>query len=152
MQLLLRIAGTEHAADSLRQQLAEIKETLSDLKRLQIAGMELPLSGPQTEAQHFEVEHKLGELELTIDLLNEQLAMLLGQTLPPATRYWPDINLQVNPALPPADESQALAVVQRADLAALRVAANGDSRDSANAARCCWEHPLLAWDQSAAVA
>ncbi len=135
VQLLLRIAGAEHAADSLRQQLTEIKQTLDDLKRLQIAGMELPLSGPQTEAQHFEVEHKLGELELTIDLLNEQLAMLLGQTLPPATRYWPDVNLQVNPALPPAEESQALAVVQRADLAALRVAANGDGRDSGNAAR-----------------
>ncbi len=135
VQLLLRIAGAEHAADSLRQQLAEIKQTLDDLKRLQTAGMELPLSGPQTEAQHFEVEHKLGELELTIDLLNEQLAMLLGQTLPPATRYWPDVNLQVNPTLPLRDESQALAVVQRADLAALRVAANGDGRDSRNAAR-----------------
>jgi hypothetical protein len=135
LQLLLRIAGAEHAADSLRQQLAEIKETLSDLKRLQIAGLDLPLSGPQTEAQHFEVEHKLGELELTIDLLNEQLAMLLGQTLPPGTRYWPDVNLQVNPAKLPSEEIQALAVVQRADLAALRVAASGDRRENANAAR-----------------
>jgi outer membrane protein TolC len=135
LQLLLRIAAAENAADSLRRQLAEIKDTLADLKRLQIAGLDQPLSPPQTEAQHSEAEHKLAETELTIDQLNEQLAMLLGGELPPGSRYWPDVNLQVNPAIPLLEEAQSLAIIQRADLAALRVAASSSPRETTTAVR-----------------
>ena len=132
-QLLLRIAAAENGADSLRRQLTEAEQTLADLKRLQIAGLPQPLSVPQTEAQRYEVEHKLGEVELTIDQLNSQLAMLLGGELPPGSRFWPDVNLQVDPAVPPLEEVQSLAVAQRADLAALRVGTS--SGGSATAAR-----------------
>lgn len=135
VQLLLRIAAAENGADSLRRQLVEIKNTLADLKRLQVAGLDQPLSPPQTEAQYAETEHKLADVELTIDQLNEQLAMLLGGELPPGSRYWPDVNLQVNPVVPLLEEAQSLAVVQRADLAALRVAASSGPRETATAVR-----------------
>lgn len=135
LQLLLRIAAAENGADSLHRQLSEIKDTLADLKRLQIAGLDQPLSPPQTEAQHAETEHKLAETELTIDQLNEQLAMLLGGELPPGSRYWPDVVLQVNPVVPALEEAQSLAIIQRADLAALRVAASSSPRETATAAR-----------------
>lgn len=135
LQLLLRITAAENAADTLRHQLAEIKDTLADLKRLQVAGFDQPLSPPQTEAQYAETEHKLADIELTIEQLNEQLAMFLGGELPLGSRYWPDVNLQVNPAIPSLDEAQSLAVIQRADLAALRVAASSSPRETATAAR-----------------
>jgi outer membrane protein TolC len=125
LQLLYRIAGAETAADNLRRQLNEVRGTLVDLGRLQRAGIEMPLSLPETEANQADVLHKIGELELTIDLLNEQLANLMGVDLAPGSRFWPDISLQVDPAVPPVEEAQMTALAQRADLAALRVAASG---------------------------
>jgi hypothetical protein len=127
VQLLLKIAEAENGADSIRGQISEAKDTLADLRRLQIAGLDLPLSVPQTDSQRLEAEHKLAEVELTIDLLNEQLTMLLGGELPIKARHWPDVNLQVDPVVPPLEESQGIALAQRADLAALRVAAGGGS-------------------------
>jgi outer membrane protein TolC len=92
--------------------------------------LDLPLSPPEIEAQRAEVEHKLGELELTIDALNEQLANLLGVELAPGTRFWPDIGLQVDPNVPVVEEVQMTALAQRADLAALRVAAGSGGVES----------------------
>jgi hypothetical protein len=128
LQLLVRIAGAESGATNLRQQLIEIKATLDDLVRLQTAGAEMPVSPPETHAQLHDVEHKLGELDLTLDVLSQQLAMLLGSDLPPGTRFWPDVNLKVDPAMPPLEEAQMIALAQRADLAALRLAARESSR------------------------
>ncbi|MBW8884540.1 MAG: TolC family protein [Planctomycetia bacterium] len=122
--LLYRIAAAETGMDNLRKQLEEVRATLMDLSRLQRAGLDVPLSVPETEAQRVEMEHKLGELELTIDLLNEQFANLLGVELPPGHRFWPDIDLNVDPNMPVVAESQMRALAQRADLGALRVAAS----------------------------
>jgi len=130
LQLLYRIAASETAADNLRQQLDEVRATLVDLSRLQRAGLDIPLSTPETEAQRAEAEHKLGELELTIDVMNEQLANLLGVELAPGTRFWPDIGLQVDPSVPVVEEVQMTALAQRADLAALRVAAGSGGVES----------------------
>ena len=128
LQLLVRIAGAESGATNLRQQLIEIKATLDDLGRLQTAGLDAPVSPPETNAQQHDVQHKLGELELTLDVLSQQLAMLLGSDLPPGTRFWPDVNLKVDPTVPPLEEAQMIALAQRADLAALRLAARESSR------------------------
>jgi hypothetical protein len=127
VQLLLKIAEAENGADGIRRQIIEAKDTLADLRRLQMAGLDLPLSVPQTEGQHLEAEHKLAELELTLDLLNDQLSTLLGGELPAGARHWPDVNLQVDPTVPLLEEAQGIALAQRADLAALRVAADGGS-------------------------
>src|SRR5262245_3891151 len=77
LQILYRIAAAETGADNLRKQLEEVRATLEDLLRLARAGLDVPLPMPETEAQRAEAEHKLGELELTIDQLNEQLAKLM---------------------------------------------------------------------------
>jgi hypothetical protein len=128
LQLLYRIAAAETGIDNGRKQLAEVRATAADLSRLQRAGLDVPLSMPETEARRIELEHKLGELDLLIDQLNEQLATLLGVELAPGTRFWPDIDLQVDPNVPGLDESQITALAQRADLAALRVAAGGGAQ------------------------
>src|SRR5262245_41178761 len=130
LQLLLRIAGAESAADKLRQQLDEIARTLADLGRMQTAGVEAPVSPPETESQRFDVRHKLGEIEMTIDLLNEQLANLIGAEPPPGSRFWPDVDLRVDPGAPAMEEAQITALAQRADLAALRAAAMCSGRKS----------------------
>src|SRR5262245_58092955 len=80
--LLLRIAGAESAANRLRQQLNEVAATIADLNRMQSAGVDAPLSAPETQSQLAEVQHKLSEIELSIDLLNEQLANLIGAEPP----------------------------------------------------------------------
>jgi outer membrane protein TolC len=119
------MAEAENGANGLRRQIGEAKDTQADLRRLQMAGLDLPLSMPQTESQQLEAEHKLADVELTIDLLNEQLTMLLGGELPVGARHWPDVKLLVDPAVPLLDEAQGIALAQRADLAALRVAGSG---------------------------
>ncbi len=126
--LLYRIAAAETGIDSGRKQLEELRATLVDLSRLARAGLDVPLSMPETEAQRIEAEHKLGELELLIDQLNEQLANLMGVELAPGTRFWPDIDLNVDPSVPLVEEAQMTGLAQRADLAALRVAAGGGLR------------------------
>ena len=48
LQLLYRIAASETAADNARKQLEEVRATLVDLSRLQRAGLDVPLSVPET--------------------------------------------------------------------------------------------------------
>jgi hypothetical protein len=130
LQLLLRIAGAESAADKLRQQLDEIARTVADLGRMQTAGVETPVSLSESESQNFDVRHKLGEIELTIDLLSEQLSNVVGAEPPPGSRFWPDVDLRVDPSVPAVEEAQMTALAQRADLAALRAAAMCGARSS----------------------
>lgn len=135
LQLLLRIAEAEAGADNLRQRLQQVDQTLTDVGRLQAAGLAAPISQPEVQAQRLDLEHKFVELELTLDQLNGQLANLLGSEPPPGTRYWPDIDLKVDPVVPAVAEAQSLAMVQRADLAALRLAANSGERGNLDAMR-----------------
>ncbi len=51
LQLLYRIAAAETAADNGRKQLEEVRATLVDLSRIMRAGLDVPLSVPETEAQ-----------------------------------------------------------------------------------------------------
>jgi hypothetical protein len=125
LELLLRIAEAESGADNLRRRLEQIESNLGDVHRLQAAGLEAPVSPPEIEAQQLELEHKLVEVELTIDQLNHKLVSLLGGEPPPATRLWPEVDLHVDPAVPALEETQMVAISQRADLAAVRLAAVG---------------------------
>jgi hypothetical protein len=143
LQLLYRIAGTETAADNTRRQLNEVRATLVDLGRLERAGMEVPLSVSETEANQADVLHKIGELELAIDLLNEQLANLMGVDLAPGSRFWPDIRLEVDPAVPALEEAQMTALAQRADLAALRLGWLGLPEGLSQLGSAKPKHPLL---------
>lgn len=135
LQLLLRIAEAEAGADNLRRRLDAVASTLDDVRRLQAAGLAAPLTPPEVEAQRLDLQIRLVELELTVDQLNQQLASLLGGDLPVGARFWPDISLKVDPEMPPLEEAQLTALAQRADLAALRLAAQTNGRDNLAAAR-----------------
>jgi outer membrane protein TolC len=100
-----------------------VAHLLSDVRRLQAAGVESSLSQSTVEAQQLELLHKQVDLEATIEELNHQLIDQLGAEPPPDSRLWPDANLKVDPIVPNVAEAQELARRQRCDLAALRLAA-----------------------------
>lgn len=121
LQIFLRLAEAEAGAANLRERLQEVKRLLGDVQRLQAAGVESTLSQASVEAQQLELLHKQVDLEATIEDLNHQLVTLLGIE-PPGSRLWPDADLRVDPAVPPVEQAQQLALQQRCDLAALRMA------------------------------
>lgn len=126
LQLFFRLAEAEAGVDNVKARLEELSKLLADVQRLQAAGVASTLSQATVEAQQLELVHKQVDLEGTIDELNHQLVNLLGVEPPPEKRLWPDADLKVNPAVPSVEASQQLAFEQRADLAALRLAADQD--------------------------
>jgi hypothetical protein len=122
LQLFLRLTEAEAGAANLRERLEEVGRLLADVERLQAAGVESTLSKSSVEAQQLELIHKQVDLEATIEDLNHQLVNLLGIE-PLDSRLWPAADLKVDAAVPSVDEAQQLALRQRCDLAALRLAA-----------------------------
>jgi outer membrane protein TolC len=127
---LLRLAEAEGGAANLRLRVGEVSQTLEDVRRLQMAGLPAPLTQAEALAQQLELSHKLAELELTIEQLNRQLVQLLGAEPPPGAWLWAAVDLRVIPSVPQADEAQNIALMQRADLAALRRASGASGRES----------------------
>jgi hypothetical protein len=122
LQLFLRLTEAEAGAANLRQRLDEVDRLLADVQRLQAAGVESTLSQSSVEAQKLELLHKQVDLEATIEDLNHQLVNLLGVE-PLDSRLWPAADLKVDAAVPSVEDAQQLALRQRCDLAALRMAA-----------------------------
>lgn len=121
LQLFLRLTEAEAGAANLRERLEEVNRLMGDVQRLQAAGVEATLSQSSVEAQQLELMHKQVDVEATIEDLNHQLIAQLGIE-PLDSRLWPDADLQVDPAVPPVDNSVQIALRQRCDLAALRLA------------------------------
>jgi len=122
LQLFLRLTEAEAGAANLRERVDEVGRLLADVQRLQGAGVESTLSQSSVEAQRLELLHKQVDLEATIEDLNHQLVNLLGVE-PLDSRLWPAADLKVDAAVPRVDDAQRLALRQRCDLAALRMAA-----------------------------
>lgn len=122
LQLFLRLAEAEAGAANVRERVDEVTKLLDDVKRLQAAGVESTISQSSVEAQQLELLHKQIDIEATIDDLNHQLVNLLGVE-PLESRLWPAADLKVDPAVPDVAVAQQLALRQRCDLAALRLAA-----------------------------
>jgi hypothetical protein len=126
LQVFLRLAEAEAGVDNVQARIGEVAKLLKDVQRLQAAGVVATLSQASVEAQQLELMHKQVDLESTIDELNHQLANLIGAEPPPDKRLWPETDLKVDPAVPSVAQTQELAVQQRADLAALNLAADQD--------------------------
>lgn len=122
--LYWRIAEAEGGVHNLRRRALVIERMVSDVGRLQAAGLEPPLSLSTIGAQQLELTHKQVDLEATIDQLNHQLVKLLGAEPPELSRLWPETELAVVSAIPDVVQSQEIALRQRADLCALRLAAS----------------------------
>jgi hypothetical protein len=127
LQFFLRLADAEAGSANVKLRLEELAKLLHDVQRLQEAGIDSAISQSTVESQQLELIHKQVDLEAAIEELNHQLANLLGAEPPPETRFWPETNLKVDPAVPNLEESQQLALMQRADLAALRLVADCDT-------------------------
>jgi outer membrane protein TolC len=126
LQLFLRLAEAEGGVHNARQRSLEVNQMVSDVHRLQAAGLDPPVSLSTIQAQQLDLVHKQVDLEATIDQLNHQLIKLLGAEPPPHARLWPEADLLVLPTVPSVAESQQIALSQRADLCALRVAASAN--------------------------
>jgi len=135
LQVFLRLTEAEAGSANLKSRLEEIGRMLVDVQRLQAAGMESPASQADVEAQQLELLYKQVDLEATIAQLNRQLVNLLGAEPPPETRFWPDADLRVDAAAPHGDEAQHLALLQRTDLCALRMAAGSSDGNDLDAMR-----------------
>ena len=135
LQLFLKLAEAEGGTQNLQKRLHELDGMLSDADELQSRGVASPISKNGLEMQRLELLHRQAEVQGTIDRLNSQLADALGVELPPNSRYWPEVDLLVDPELPVVEEAVYTAFGNRADLAALRIAAQADGREAIAAAR-----------------
>lgn len=135
LQLYLRLVEAEGGVFNARQRSLEVNQMLSDVQRLQAAGLDSPASLSTIQAQQLELVHKQVDLEALIDQLNHQLVVLLGAEPPPGARLWPEANLHVDPVVPDVAASQQIALSQRADLCALRVAAAANDPNNLETSR-----------------
>jgi hypothetical protein len=132
LQALLHLAEAEKGAMNISRRIQEVGEMLESVKRLQGAGLASPVSSAELDFQRLGLLHQRIEAEATIEQLNHQLAKLLGGDPPPGARFWPDVDLRVDPAAPSVEEVQGLALIQRADLAAIRLAAGSSGSTSSS--------------------
>lgn len=132
---LLRLVEAEGGQDNAARRLAQADKILSDIDSLQRQGLVAPVSRGDTTAQKLELLHRQAELQLTIRQLNGRLAEVLDVTLAGDSQFWPEASLVVDTSLPEEAESVQLALVQRADLAALRLALHADDRARLAASR-----------------
>jgi len=135
LQLYWRLAEAEGGVHNARRRSLIVGRMVSDVERLQAAGLQPPVSLSTIQAQQIELVHKQVDLEATIDRLNHQLVKLLGAEPPPDSRLWPQTDLTVVSVVPPLLECQQLALQQRADLCALRLAASANDPQNLNASR-----------------
>lgn len=135
LQVFLRLVEAEGGVDNLQRRGQEIDTMLADVDRVQQRGLLSPVSKPELAAQRLELWHRQVELRSTVQQLNSRLLELLGTELAAAALYWPETSLVVTTDVPDKDDSIGFALANRADLAALRLAANADGADSLAAAR-----------------
>ena len=130
LELFLRLVEAEAGAQNLEGQLKEVDGMLGDITRLTEQGQLSPVPKSQIQGQRLELLHRQVELLATIQRLNQQLAGLLNCNLPPGSHFWPETELTVEPGIPDREEAAALALSNRADLAALRMGNQASGRDS----------------------
>ena len=135
LQLYSRLAEAEGGVHNARRRALEVNHMVSDVERLQDAGLQPPVSLRAIQAQQIELVHKQVDLEATIDQLNHQLVKLLGAEPPANSRLWPEADLTVVSDVPPLMESQQIALLQRADLCALRIAASANDPQNLSLSR-----------------
>lgn len=135
LELFLRLAEAEAGSQNLDRQLGQVEGTLADVGQLEERGLLSPVSKLDAESQRLQLRHQQVELHATIKRLNHQLVEIIKLELEPGSQFWPEVNLMVDPLLPDAEESVMVALANRADLAALRLAANASGRDSLAAAQ-----------------
>jgi hypothetical protein len=135
LEVFLRLVEAEAGVDNLQRRGQAIDSMLDDIARFQQRGLLSPVSKPEIEGQRLELWHKQVELRATVDKLNAQLQELLGVELARDAHFWPETSLAVSPDVPDKDESVSLALANRGDLAALRLAAAADGPEGLVAAR-----------------
>jgi hypothetical protein len=129
MELFLRLVEAEAGLGNIDKQLEQVDRTLSDIQHLQNQGLLSPVSKSEVESQRLDLQHRQVDLQPTIRNLNERLAQMLNVELLPGARFWPEAQLVVDAEIPDAEEAAMTALAHRADLAAVRRAAQADPRD-----------------------
>ncbi len=135
LQVFFRLVEAEGGADNLLRRSHENDAMLADVERIQQRGLLSPVSKPELEGQRLELWRRQVELQATILKLNFQLLEMLGVELAVGAHFWPETSLVATPDVPDENDAVGFALANRADLAALRLAANADGAESVMAAR-----------------
>jgi hypothetical protein len=135
LEIFLRLVEAEGGSQNLGRRLKEIDGLADDVRNFQSRGLSSPVSKNEVESQRLELLHRHADVRGTIHELNLQLASALGIELPPGVHYWPEADLLVDPKLPDEDEAVYTGLMNRADLAAMRVASQAEGREAIAAAR-----------------
>lgn len=130
-----RLLEAEAGAQNLRVRVREVDAMLAELDRLRERGILPPVPRAEIEQQRLELWHKQVELLATLDQLNHNLQLLIGADLMENAHFWPEAALQVDGAVPNRDEAINVAFAQRADLAAIALAAGSSGEEQGEAAR-----------------
>ena len=132
--LFLKLLEAEGGAENLAQRGGELNLVLADIGRLQERGILSPVSKPETEGQRLELWGRQVELNANVQSLNFQLKNLLGVETVGDVRIWPQSSLAVVNDVPDKQQAVEVALANRADLAAIRLAAGADRAESQGAA------------------
>jgi hypothetical protein len=135
LQAFLRLVEAEAGSDNLERRGREIDRTLAEMGQLQDRGMLAPVPKAEVEGQRLELWRRQGELRATIAQLNGQVEQLIGLPLAPGARFWPESSLAVSAEAPDPEVAVGIALANRADLAALRVAASTEGSEAMAADR-----------------
>ena len=131
LEVFLRLVEAEAGAQNLEQQLEEIARMLGDIEQLTQRGLLPPVPQSEVHDQRLQLLHRQIELQATIEKLNQQLAELLECELPSNSHFWPEAHLHIEPNVPDSEEATMLALANRADVAALRLATQADAGTAA---------------------
>jgi hypothetical protein len=133
LEIFLRLVEAESGIWNIEKQVEQVDATLADIQRFEDQGLLPPISKAEVASQRLDLQHRLVDLQPTIQGLNEQLARKLNVELPPGARFWPEAQLVVDSEIPAAEEAAMTALANRADLAAVRCAVQAEPRDYAAA-------------------
>lgn len=135
LQLFFRLIEAEGGASNLERREQQVDSLLADIAHLQKQGILSPVSKSEIEGQRVELWHKQAEVQATITKLNYQLQDVLGVELAHDAHFGPQADLAVTTLMSDGRAAVSVAMSQRADLAALRLAATRGSAGSTAAAR-----------------
>jgi outer membrane protein TolC len=135
LTLLLRLVEAEGGIHNVGQRLDEIEGLLGDIQQLRQRGLAAPITRSEVEIQQLDAQHQRVEVRSKIDQLNYQLASALGAAAEPGINYWPEADLVIDPVLPDVEAAVSFGLANRADLMALRRAAQADGREAIAAAK-----------------
>lgn len=115
------LAEAEAARYAACRSLEVIDRTVADVEQLADQGVLLNGTVQELRRRRLELQQQLADLVVTVDGLNRTIYYKLGLGDRQPYAIWPDLNLELNPQVPPVQEALATGLTMRAELNIVRV-------------------------------